>query len=98
MSDSKKSELNVQADVTLMISVCTGGTPDDTKEISVEELLQDPDLFARIGAAIQSSEEVKYAMECLSMAAVRHRQKYPTTSIKISPAIAISEPQEIPNG
>jgi hypothetical protein len=86
---------NVFAEVALIIEVPTRGPCDEEQSTTMEKLSLDPTLLELVFRSIRESEEVENAMELLYSVALRHKEKYPQTRIRISPCLSLSQPEEI---
>ena len=91
--------LNVLAEIVLVIQVQTGGEADEEKVIPDEEvhafLSENPDTVKRIVEAVNDSQEHRDALIFINSAISLYREKYPNTKILFTPMRALKELEEI---
>ena len=96
---SQKQNLNVLAEIVLVIQVQTGGEADEEKMVPDEEvhafLSENPDMVKRVVEAVNASQEHQDALAAINVAVSLYREKYPKTKILFTPMRALKELEEI---
>jgi len=86
---------NVLAEVILVIEVHTQGHAKEVKAIDAQDVFCDADKLSNVTKSVSESEEVESAVSLLYSAALKHKDKYPDSKIKITPCYAIKALEEI---
>ena len=95
----KHQNLNVLAEIVLVIQVQTGGEADKEQVIPDEDvssfLIENPDTVKKIVEAVNESQEHRDALIFINSAISLYREKYPNTKILFTPMRALKELEEI---
>jgi hypothetical protein len=93
---AKAGELpNVVAEVILIVEVHTQGHAKEVKTIDSKDIFCDVDKLSNVTRSVAESDEVDCAVSLLYEAALKHKDKYPDTKIRLTPCYAIKELEEI---
>jgi hypothetical protein len=99
MKQSQNQNLNVLAEIVLVIQVQTGGEADEDQVIPDEDvpvfLCENPDMVKRVVEAVNASQEHQDALAAINVAISLYREKYPNTKILFTPMRALKELEEI---